>query len=145
MRTLSVTSPFRASAVATLGLGALLALSACATSPHAVGDAGTTDEAALLLATDTYELHYREGRVVVLDARPDREVRPRDVATYAEFRELYEVRAADRVPERQPTEGVEVSGWRGLDCVRDGHACGRQSEWPVRDLIRLRLRFPEPR
>lgn len=102
------------------------------------------EDVALILSTDGYELFYRAGRVVVVDERPGREIGPRDVETYEEFKRLYEVKKEERLPPEQPSRGVEVNGWRGLDCVRQGDTCGPEPYYPTGDLVRLRLTFPQP-
>ena len=102
-------------------------------------------ESALLLTADGYQLHYSEGQVYQLtfagaDVAPLR----RAIDSFKEFRELYLVDAAAPVdlPERLPDAGVTVSGWRGQECVRAGHAGGPMSaDPPPGVLVRLTLRF----
>jgi len=125
-----------------IAFAATLALTGCA-SVHTPPEADAT-EAALILSTDGYELHYQGGRVVVVDERPGHEPGPHDVASYEEFKRLYEVRKAERLPPEQPSAGVEVEGWRGLDCVRRAQTCGPATEYPVADIVRIRILFPQP-
>ncbi len=100
----------------------------------------------LLLVTDGYELHYREGRVYQVVTRPDRlPSELREITSYDEFRDLYEVREGADLPAELPSEGVPVNGWRDQDCVRAGHACGRAPEVTPNTMIQLRLRFPTGR
>ncbi len=92
--------------------------------------------AALLLVSDAYELHLRDGQVFVLEGGT---VRP--VSGYDELRTLYQRAGEAVVPEAAPGSAPTVLGWRDLACVRAGHACGREPEYPARDLVRLKLRF----
>jgi len=130
-----------AATVGGLVVATLLAVG-CATT-GSVSDRGAADRTALILATDGYELHYQEGRVVVVPVDGAQQPSPRDVESYEEFKALYEVRKDEELPLEQPREGVEVNGWRGLECVRRGHACGAGSDYPPPvELIRLRVLFP---
>jgi hypothetical protein len=122
--------------------GCAFALGACASAQRAPET--DPEDVALILSTDGYELHYRAGRVVLVDERPGHELGPRDVETYEEFKRLYEVKKAERLPPELPSRGVEVNGWRGLDCVRQGDTCGPAPEYPTGGLVRLRLHFPQP-
>ncbi len=126
-------------------IAALVALTllvgGCATTNNALDD---RRPAALLLTTDNYELHYRDGRVVLLDQRPEATPSPREVETYEEFKQLYEVRKETALPDRLPSDGVAVDGYQGLDCVRKGATCGRATERPTPGApIRLKLFFPQ--
>ena len=132
----------RTSSYLVMAAGCAFALVACASAQRA--PEADPEDVALILSTDGYELHYRAGRVVLVDERPGHELGPRDVETYEEFKRLYEVRKEERLPPEQPSRGVEVNGWRGLDCVRQGGTCGPAPEYPTGDLVRLRLLFPQP-
>jgi hypothetical protein len=111
-------------------LGGLASLVAACASSQASG------EPALLLATDAYELHLRDGRVYVLT---DGAVRP--IADYGELHTLYRRDGAPLVPEAPAGETATVLGWRDLACVRAAQTCGREPDAPARDMVRLRLRF----
>ncbi len=104
-----------------------LGLTACAT--------GSGHGPALLLVTDAYELHLRDGRVFVLEDGAER-----PVGDYDELRALYRRDGAE-LPAAPTGESTTVLGWRDLTCVRAGNACGREPEYPARDLVRLRIRF----
>lgn len=125
--------------MAAFGAFALVACASAQRAPEA-----DPEDVALILSTDGYELHYRAGRVVMVDERPGHVLGPHDVETYEEFKRLYEVKKAERLPPEQPSRGVEVNGWRGLDCVRAGGVCGPAAEYPTGDIVRLRLLFPQP-
>ncbi len=124
-------------------------LCALAVTLLAAGCASTAGEArptALIVATDAYELHVRSGEVRLLEPG---EVLGAPAAdrplTWEEFRRLYEKAQRTGLPERPPTEGVDVNGWVGLACVRDGAACGREVEPGTRgDAVRIRIVFPTP-
>jgi len=117
-----------------------LTLTGCATAPTA--PAAPPGDAALILSTDGYELHFRAGRVLLVDERPGHVPGPHDVTTYEEFKKLYEVRKEERLPPEQPSRGIEINGWRGLECVRRGQICGPAGAEPAGDLVRLRIAFP---
>lgn len=100
---------------------------------------------ALIVATDGYELHLRAGRVYVVEpgAAPARQPVAREVRSYARFRDLYSKADAGALPSAEPSDGVLVTGWRDLECVRLGHVCGRQPEPGGRgDAVRLKIVFP---
>ena len=119
----------------------------CATAPHAraVAEArADLDQPALILATEAYELHLRDGRVWAVQP-PDAHTAPafRQVETWEEFRRLYSVRAGETLPPVAPREGIDVNGWVNLTCVRDAEVCGRQPEPGGRgDAVRVRVVFP---
>ncbi|MCB9731792.1 MAG: hypothetical protein H6745_04045 [Deltaproteobacteria bacterium] len=122
-----------------------LLLAACASAPPAPSATGADQrDDALVLVTDRYELHLKSGQLVKLT--PTSQNVPPAVApvgSYGEFRELYEARAGEELPEAAPPGGVEVAGWRDLECVRDGQACGREPADPAaHPAVKLRLAFP---
>jgi hypothetical protein len=123
---------------ALLACGALTLLGCAAPAP--VGTSGlTTTETpalALLLATDAYELHLRDGTIFVL-----RDGAARPLASYDELHALYRRAGEPLVPAMPVGETTSVLGWRDLDCVRAAQTCGREPDRPARDMIRLRLRF----
>lgn len=120
-----------------------LLLAACASVPTKSDSASEGDDA-LVLVTDRYELQLRSGHLVMLTpVSQDVPAAIRPVDSYGEFRELYEARAGDALPEQAPPGGVEVAGWRGLECVRAGHACGAEPADPVaHPAVKLRIAFP---
>jgi hypothetical protein len=112
-----------------------LCLAACASSPPAEPE-GDGAGPALILATDAYELQVQGGRVLVFEEGVAREVQ-----RYEELRELYTRDGAALLPERPDARGTNVLGWRDLECVRRGQTCGREPDFPARDMLRLKLRF----
>jgi hypothetical protein len=128
----------RGRAVAALAM-ALIA-SGCASTRGA-----EEDGAALILATDAYELHYRAGKVLVVRAAEAIPAQVEEIKSYREFRGLYNVGAtANWLPEVAPSPSVEVTGRRGLACVRATKLCGPATDFPSRgDAVRLRLEFPQ--
>jgi len=104
------------------------ALLACAT-PSGGGPA-------LLLVTDTYELHLRDGTIFV-----HRDGLTRPLADYDELHALYRRQGEALVPSAPDGGTTSVLGWRDLECVRAAQTCGREPDRPARDMFRLRLRF----
>ncbi len=132
---------------ASLVTSALLSCGSTSTSISTSTDAAASqaDEFALIVATDGYELHLRAGRVYVVKpgAAPARLPVQREVRSYERFRDLYARADAGPLPSAVPSEGVQVNGWRDLECVREGHVCGRKPEPGSRgDAVRLRIVFP---
>lgn len=121
---------------------ALVGSSACGTTAPPA-EPVPQEQPALLLALDTHELHYRAGRVFVVDRTGKAPEPLREVTTYEQFRGLYQVRKGEEIPPALPERGLALNGWIGLDCVREGQACGRQPErHPDRGFVRLRILFP---
>lgn len=112
-----------------LVLAAAAALGACAS-------AGRPDGTALLLVTESYELHLRSGELFVVS-----EGTARRITDYAELHTLYRRNGEPLVLQAPASETTSVLGWRDLACVRAGQACGREPDSPARDMVRLRLRF----
>jgi hypothetical protein len=102
----------------------------------AAGCASGGGGSALLLVSDAYELHLRDGRLYVVEGGAVRPVRDPD-----ELRSLYRRDGEAVLPESESGATASVLGWRDLACVRSGQACGREPDRPARDMVRLRLRF----
>ncbi|MCB9786909.1 MAG: hypothetical protein H6744_09490 [Deltaproteobacteria bacterium] len=109
------------------------------------GRGGERRSGALILATSEYELHMRDGHVYMLTAvAPGLPPEVREVTSYEEFRDLYNLRAGDTLPQEPPREGVEVGSFGEPDCVRRADLCGRNTEMPPPpEAIRLKLVFPK--
>ncbi len=114
-------------------------------SGPAVASSQRDADSALLLTADGYELHYQKGRVYKLTwASPEAPAVRRPVESWREFRGLYAGDTLDggALPLELPDAGVEVAGWRGQECVREGHPCGQMPEDPPPGLlVRLTLQF----
>lgn len=113
----------------------------CASAPPARETAVPGEGVAALLATsDQEELHLVDGRLYLVPAgRPGER---HEVGSWDDFASWYVRHGGAAVPESQPEEGFDVNGWVGLDCVRKGHACGREPERGTQPLMRVRIRFP---
>lgn len=130
----------------TLTVVVAFALGGCATTTTMDSDStsGVEDDV-LILAVDGFELHYRSGEVVaVRPAGSGPALTPTEerVRTYRDFKKMYELRSETDLPSVLPPDGVDVLGWRGLECVRPGGACGpRPAEPPTDQAVRVKLKF----
>jgi hypothetical protein len=126
--------------LAPLIAGAFLLL-ACASAPERRLWAESA-EPALVTQSGAFEIHVRGGKVVkvVPATEPGRSATVREIDDIAELRELYVDAVGEPLPEDAHSGRVELNGWLGLECVRQGHACGRAPEEVPRALIVLRFR-----
>jgi hypothetical protein len=122
----------------------VLAMAMTAAAGCAHQGSATANPGALILATPEFELHMRQGRVYVLTAvAPGVPPEVREVTTYDEFRDLYNLRAGEKLPVQSPGEGVEVQSFGEPDCVRRADLCTRDTEMPPPpEAIRLKIVFP---
>ncbi|MFT7582297.1 MAG: hypothetical protein ACI9MR_003979 [Myxococcota bacterium] len=123
------------------GLAVCLMAAACASTPTTASKSADQGPV-LLLGRADYELHFRDGDVVVVRPRALDGAEPGSqerVQTYEEFRRLY---GADALPASMPTGGVTVNGWSGLDCMRPGNSCGARPDVPpAQSAVTVKLHF----
>jgi|GEM_PF-2797309 len=119
-----------------LSVFAASSIAGCASAPPP-NDGVPSTEAVLLLATDNYELHLRDGHVFHLS-----DGRIQEVTDYEQMRELYQREGLSQLPENADGNGMDLLGWRDQECVRKGHACGVEPAFPARDMVHIRLLIP---
>ncbi|MEZ4266239.1 MAG: hypothetical protein R3F39_07660 [Myxococcota bacterium] len=121
-----------------------LALSTAVAAGCAHQRSATANPGGLILATPEFELHMRQGRVYMLTAvAPGIPPEVREVTTYDEFRDLYNLRGNEKLPAEAPSAGVEVQSFGEPDCVRRADLCSRDTEMPPPpEAIRLKVIFP---
>ncbi len=121
-----------------------LAISTAAAAGCAHQGSATASPGALILATPEFELHMRQGHVYMLTAvAPGIPPEVREVTTYDEFRDLYNLRGSEKLPAVAPSEGVEVQSFGEPDCVRRADLCSRDREMPPPpEAMRLKIVFP---
>ena len=120
----------------------LLLLSSCASTQTADAVRAESDGPVLLTSSGALELHVRDGRIVeVVPATETSEgARARTIRTLDELRASWQQAAGAPLPEGDEAHAIELNGWSGLECVRRGHACGRQPDDAPRALVVIRLR-----
>lgn len=124
-------------------VGLAVASGGCATTPSQPTPDANAQPDLLIVATDRYELHVRDGRVYELVPAPaaDAPASVRPVEDLGEFRTLYEGGLGHPLPASEADGSVKVNGWSGLTCVRKGHACGAQPDGVPESAVRLRFQF----
>ena len=132
--------------LAAVALSGALALAACASSrPMPEEHEGRVhvdaSEPVLLTSSGAFELHVRDGQLIAITpaTAPGETARRREIRTLDELRNVYEQNGL--TPPDQAGDGtIQVNGWRGLECVRLGEACGpAPRDGPSRVMVVLRF------
>ena len=126
------------------GLG--LFVSACASSRPMPEERAArlhidASEPVLLTSSGAFELHVRDGHLVAFTpaTAPGETARQREIRTLDELRSVYQSNG-QALPDRQTDGTIQVNGWRGLECVRLGEACGPAPiDGPSRVMVVLRF------
>lgn len=131
---------------ALLALAGALSLSTCATTASRSEAsrlwADGPRDPVLLSASGGLEIHIRDGKVleVVPATEPGANERTRIIASLDELRTLYEETSGKPLPVEATPGVIQVNGWRGLECLRAGRACGPIPEVAPQAMVVLRFR-----
>ncbi|MFO0744277.1 MAG: hypothetical protein U1F43_01195 [Myxococcota bacterium] len=99
-------------------------------------------EPVLLSASGAFEIHVRGGKVieVVPATEPGGNAKTRVIGSMDELRTLYEESSGKPMPAEATPGVVQINGWRGLECLRAGRACGPSPEVAPQAMVILRFR-----